>query len=140
MREIKFRAWDKKQARFQFGCCNLCLTLDGHLLWQFGCQSPDWLSEEDSSNYILQQFTGLKDKNGKEIYESDILEAPGGRYVVEWQNAAFIRRTIFINTQAGRKQPIDPVHTLYETEGIETAEAIGNCWEHPELLKAPTGG
>jgi uncharacterized phage protein (TIGR01671 family) len=75
MREIKFRAWDKTSNRMgavyslhQSGSCHV---RDGNLL----------LNKDECE---LMQFTGLKDKNGKEIYEGDIVKCDVDVYTVEW--------------------------------------------------------
>jgi len=58
MREIKFRAWDK----------------DLHKMYNKWTVIPD-----DDRSHILMQYTGLKDKNGKEIYEGDIVKHKNGK-------------------------------------------------------------
>lgn len=86
MREIKFRAWGRElvddeptlSEPFELTeICKECGTFNG-------ATGVDMYSD-----YILMQYTGLKDKNGVEIYESDIVQWPGDKgvaydYEVEW--------------------------------------------------------
>src|ERR1700676_4966516 len=65
MREIKFRIWYILEKQYGEPPRSMCLI--NNCIWD--------LTQLSNSNCILQQYTGLKDKNGKEIYEGDILES-----------------------------------------------------------------
>ena len=70
MRDIKFRAWDKKKKIWIPGAYGFHILGESMLI---GGLFQDY-KLLDLNNIILMQFTGIKDKNGKEIYEGDIVE------------------------------------------------------------------
>ena len=123
MRELKFRAWIHK----------LNCWADEVLV---SCIANVWGYVGSDSNGIpyyncdLEQYTGLKDKNGKEIYEGDIAawkNASGfndGMAVVEWNNNG---AWYIVNDDAGVFDYLDDVAI--------NCEVIGNIHENPELLK-----
>ena len=116
MREIKFRAWDK-------------LKKEMILPWELSLRHGDIMD--------FMQFTGLKDKNGKEIYESDIVQS------VNWgqpQRAKGIvvfegyRWVTVPKNRGSHKTSYEMWSDVVGKEG-EGVEVIGNIYKTPELLK-----
>ncbi|MFS9187245.1 YopX family protein [Streptococcus infantis] len=76
----------------------------------------------------LMQSTGLKDKNGKEIFEGDIVDYKGRKALVSWHGsyASFIYR--FVDELQKRNAEWSPLYLAYMR-----CEVIGNIYENPEL-------
>ena len=97
-----------------------------------------WIIDEDSvagdwivnNDIHLMQSTGLKDKNGKEIFEGDIVDYKGREAVVKWHGsyASFIYR--FVDGLQERVSEWDPLFLA-----CYNFEVIGNIYENPELLE-----
>ena len=103
MREIKFRAWDKNE--------KIMIPAD-----------------EFYFSYEMMQYTGLKDKNGKEIYEGDILKIKIETMSQEWQEIVKYKSGYFTGVM---RETMDGC----QQENIENMEVIGNIYENPELIK-----
>lgn len=73
MRQIKFRVWDKNRRGFLYHSRN---TIDSQNLWLSleGALTSVTRPNHEIENFIIQQFTGLKDVNGVDIYEGDFIE------------------------------------------------------------------
>ena len=152
---FKFRAWDSENECFWYSGdsngqegCELVINELGEISFRYGVYRPyqsngeviDAFSAETFEPTTLMQFTGLKDKNGKEIYEGDILkcnwetDSKGGYLqssdsycehekvvIVVWYNIGFA----YIMSDGKYKSL--PKNTSFEI--------IGNIYESPELLK-----
>lgn len=84
----------------------------------------------DDGFYSIMQSTGLKDKNGKEIFEGDIVDYKGREAVVKWHGsyASFIYR--FVDGLQERVSEWDPLFLA-----CYHFEILGNIYENPELLE-----
>ncbi len=83
------------------------------------------------------QFTGLKDKNGAEIYEGDVLYwSAFGRYSVEWDDLTACFTTTCVEKVATEAFMYTNLFELNEDETINSCEVIGNIHENPDLLGA----
>lgn len=120
-RPIKFRAWDEK-SKFMYSPddnnSEMFMYFDGTVCYD---GSP-------TKDYILMQFTGLLDKNGKEIYEGDVIQDGDEPqdYEVSFNSGSFWAEEI-IPLQGGS------MISLYDVRGH--CEIIGNIYENKDLLK-----
>ena len=126
MREIKFRAWDKRRQRMRHGCDNLLIGLGGQLFWQFG-DSIDIIDSKERNTFELMQYTGLKDKQGKEIYEGDIIT---GRLTLENDDNYDFTDIVSCEPPCF----LCDNNADFELTQYQTLEVIGNVWENPELV------
>lgn len=122
MREIKFRGWDKKfKMMYQWDDFEH-LDLAGNTFVNSTNSVTEGCSE-NLSDLELMQFTGLKDKNGKEIYEGDILRD------AEEEDTG---RVYFLDGSFDCESISNPERNLFVWKACEV---IGNIYENPELVK-----
>lgn len=117
MREIKFRAWDKKNTQM------LKSSEIGNLMFSYG-ENYDHITKYEAE---IMQYTGLKDKNGKEIYEGDICKWFSGL-----NDAGKVGQIVWLDTEMGwrfKENYIDYPPCIYLN-----VEVIGNIYENPALL------
>lgn len=98
--------------------------------WEDGFPVEEEVFEVEIGNAIIMQSTGLVDKNGKEIFEGDILDYKGRKALVKWHGsyASFIYR--FVDELQKRNTEWKPLYLAYMK-----CEIIGNIYENPELLE-----
>lgn len=137
-REIKFRTWDKEEKKMHYSdskldydiwfslargkveCLQNCAYTDS-----FGDEHDDWQPLDN-----IMQYIGLRDKNGKEIYEGDIVEIPkeDGYFKIEWDGDS----ARFVMNGDGLTVDFDNFWS-YEIE------VVGNRFDNPELLDNDLG-
>lgn len=130
MRDIRFRAWYPNEAAMgKRGMLhNVHSSLEGQSL-------NDLILEVGEIGIVLMQYTGLKDKNGKEIYEGDILiiSIAGGTIEiladVSWNND----EARFVSVPKNKLHQGDS--RLAPDYYTHYGEVIGNIYENPELIK-----
>lgn len=147
MRETKFRVWEKVQ--------KVMLT-DGFALSPKGEVSFYWNKLPiHSANAILMQYTGLCDKNGKEIFEGDIVLANGSESVLDYdfsEARKFVSATIQDSRHFEKRRSkykaywqdnfsqfsfmslSEPKHSINSDVGERDFEIIGNIYETPKLI------
>lgn len=131
MREIKFRAWDKKKKKW----LKAGQSLLGYLV--------AWKSETKfeilgRGDYEIMQCTGLYDKNGKEVYEGDIVEC------FQFDDSDFRSKVTYKNGAFGYMSPCFDMFIGFESNNnfkwhngkSDRIKVIGNIYENPELLES----
>ncbi len=146
-KRIKFRIWDKRYKQWLENSSSLHCSSN----WQIDaftgrvCDFVESLSGEietfartcySDDDYVIQQFTGLKDSKGKDIYEGDILQFHKGQpyqseYEVYWNYCGF---SLISAKRASDKYGVF-TKNLENLCPADKPVIIGNIFENPELLK-----
>ena len=121
MKELKFRIWNNSHNEFirpDYGLIGFCYPLDGRIAILTTNSDP-------IEDCVIEQYIGLKDKNGKEIYEGDIVE-------YDW----YIRNDKSYRTK--EQVTFDDMGARLGNDRIRNCsnvEVIGNIHENPDLLE-----
>lgn len=127
MRSIKFRAWNETEKHMYSW---------GNLLNQ---NLKNIFTIPEQCGYNIMQYTGLKDENGKEIYEGDIIEFSYDMFVGNFDTfvakgkVVFEEGAFYVEVFENERTTEDEVYLLYNIN-LDTIEVIGNIYENKELL------
>jgi uncharacterized phage protein (TIGR01671 family) len=149
-REIKFRAYDKERKKIKFFDLKE-IYADCYHNVGFLKNAPHQHENDGWEQFELMRFTGLLDKNGKEIYEGDIISTP---HFFNWTITGYEKRKVFFKDGAfGVKENEHGFIALKSLfKGVESSktyisnygevyrefqpvfEVIGNIYQNPELI------
>lgn len=140
MRDIKFRAWDKINKEMLSGSSMYPPRDFEKAKGTSWC--PFSITNRNQEDIVFLQFTGLKDKNGKEIYEGDIVKGETVELMLETDGMDDEDKKEYFNRKPNMKN--SEVYWSNDDMGkwgfkprmhLETVEVIGNIYENPELLE-----
>ena len=143
MRPIKFRVWEHSRRCF-LSADNNAIFIDGHGFVQVFKQQPNLYWADGSVD--IMQFTGLLDKNGKEIYEGDVVKIIYLPYrnhscvsqkekiePVKWGHYGDEEYVSRIECWMAGHEPLSDLGGLWGS-GLHQYEVIGNIYSNPELV------
>jgi len=126
MREIKFRAWNKTRKCFTYFSLRPADNLREVVLT---CGKPN-------ENFELMQYTGLKDKNGKEIYEGDIVHLGAYNNCQKKWLPTYKCEVKFTLEHGGYAVSTPYTDNHFNDFEAKYCEIIGNIYENPGLLES----
>ena len=120
-REIKFRAWDKN-----------------HMVYNPELYSNNCVEKAQKAGVVLMQYTGLKDKNGKEIYERDLVRLIESPPILGDEQADYVALNYVGSIEWDNEGADYNIVGKEELRGLgngkQILEVIGNIYENPEFL------
>ena len=131
MREIKFRSWNKKHKHFEGTQVKSNTENNIPIMYIY--------DDDDDSSEVMQ-FTGLKDRNGKEIYEGDILIMHHGKGVGRGTHWMKMISLVIWNNEQSKFDTITKINKRIDIKEVKNkyfgdSTIIGNIYENKELLE-----
>lgn len=125
-REIKFRCWDSNEKKWLKNFEIHMYDGESHLHENYYTELND---DDEPNRYIISQYIGVNDKNGKEIYEGDIIESSFYKYEIKYVK-------LDGGCGCGRQNsPGDGLGFNIPWYEIEKYSIVGNIFENPELIE-----
>lgn len=143
MRPIKFRAWDTKHNKWAELDDAKMNPLTGKIMEDVdnSCGDPECCGGPhpyfvDQDQYQVTQFTGLHDKNGKEIFEGDIANITYVLLEPDGSLMTYTERGVMYWVESEARFSFDVKDSLFDEDMEDLKiEVLGNVYEHPELIK-----
>ena len=125
MREIEFRAKRKDNDEWIYGSLLIDKIQNSYVI----VDNQEGIGREINPETI-GQYTGLKDKNGKKIYEGYIVKDDYCIYEIVYDGNGYYVKVVRLLKECGTEEGL-----LYDLSDYKDLEVIGNIWDNPELLK-----